>query len=52
MCTVCTWVIDELEFIGKERAARALQLFWRERDIVVLSEILEYAQFPDPMQNE
>lgn len=49
MYAVCIWVIHELEFIGKERAARALQAYWRDKDIVVLSELLEFAQFPDPM---
>ena len=52
MCAVCAWVVDELEFIGKERAATSLQGYWNERDIVVLSQILDFAQFPDPMPED
>ena len=51
MCVVCAWVIGELEFIGKERAARCLEMYWVNREIAVLSEILEFAQFPEPMPN-
>ena len=43
------WVIDELEFIGKESWARTLETYWRDRDISDLIDILEAAQFPDPM---
>lgn len=43
------WVIDELMFIGKERWARSLEAYWRDRDISDLVDILEAAQFPDPM---
>ena len=46
---VASWVIDELEFVGKRRWARMLQRYWRERDITDLVDLLEAAQFPDPM---
>jgi hypothetical protein len=49
---VCSWVIEELEFIGKERCARCLESYWREGDISVLAQIVEYAQFPEPMPPE
>ena len=49
MYAVCKWVIDELGFIGKEMAARSLEMYWRDRDILVLNEILDCARFPDEM---
>jgi hypothetical protein len=52
MCEVCAWVIDELEFIGKEKCARSLEEYWREADVTVLVEILDYAQFPEMMPEE
>ena len=47
---VCMWVISELEFIGKSRWARSLEAYWQDRDITNLVDILEAAQFPEPMQ--
>lgn len=44
------WVISELEFIGKSRWARSLEAYWQDRDITNLVDILEAAQFPEPMQ--
>jgi hypothetical protein len=49
MCEVCAWVIDEFEFIGKERS---LEKYWREADVAVLVEILDYAQLPEMMPEE
>lgn len=50
MYVVSAWVIDELEFIGKGDAATCLERYWRERDIYDLRQLLEFAQFPEPMK--
>lgn len=34
---VCSWIIEELEFIDKDKGARSLEAYWRGGDIVVLS---------------
>jgi len=38
-----------LEFIGKGNWARTLEAYWQERNVADLVDILEAAQFPDPM---
>jgi len=43
------WVINELMFIGQQRWAGSLVAYWRDRDISDLVDILEAAQFPDPV---
>ena len=49
---VCLWVIGELEFIGKKKCATKLEDYWRDGDVNVFAEILEFAQFPEPMPAE
>ena len=45
------WVISELEFIGKDEAAGFLERYWREGDVLDLLQIIQFAQFPEPMKN-
>jgi hypothetical protein len=49
---VCRWVIEQLEYIDKNKWARTLESFWQYRDVCDLVDILEAAQFPDPMPLE
>jgi hypothetical protein len=44
-------VTNELEFIGKELWVRSLERYWKNRDITDLVDILEAAQFPEPMSD-
>lgn len=52
MCAVCAWIIDELGFIGKESAARTLEVYWKDRDMVVLTEILDCVRYPIVVQDQ
>lgn len=46
---MCDWVIEELQFIGKDECAQCLETYWREMDIGILATIIKYAQFPEQM---
>ena len=43
------WVIQELEFTGREKNARSLEAYWMNEDIGDLVDILEDARLPEPM---
>jgi len=49
LSVVAAWVISELEFIGKEDAVGLLERYWRDGDILDLLQIIQLAQFPEPM---
>jgi hypothetical protein len=44
------WVVDELNFIGREEGAVVLEAYWDNGGLEELVRILEYAQFPKPME--
>ena len=44
--------MDELMFIGREECAIALRNYWENKGIVELVQILEFAQYPKPMDEE
>jgi hypothetical protein len=46
------WIIQELEFIGKEKCARSLEAYWNRGDVSDLVDILEAARLPDPMPGQ
>jgi hypothetical protein len=46
------WVIEELGFIGRDDCVKLLRSFWNSRSINDLAQILEYSQFPKPMDEE
>ena len=42
-------MIDELEFIGRDDSVEVLRSDWNSGSMVDLARILEFAQFPKPM---
>ena len=47
---VAAWVIIELGFIGKDDAVGLLERYWSDREILDLLQIIQLAQFPEPMR--
>jgi hypothetical protein len=46
---VRAWVIKELEFVGKDECARTLERYWMYKNADDLAQIMQFAQFPEPM---
>jgi hypothetical protein len=45
------WVVNELIFIGREECAIALEAYWNNGGLEELIQILEFAQFPKPLED-
>jgi len=50
LTVVRDWVVDELMFIGREESVTALRSYWENGGIHELVQILEFTQFPRPME--
>jgi hypothetical protein len=42
--------VDELIFIGREECAVALEAYWDNGGLEELIQVLEFAQFPKPLE--
>lgn len=46
------WVLNELIFIGQEECAVALEAYWDNGGLEELIRILDFAQFPKPLDED